>query len=256
MLVVRTLLTYLELLGFLEGGTPFYSSYQFKPQATSAEILGNFEGERRQFLDRLFRQARKGRTWFHIDVDEAAAAVGSPRDRVVRALDYLGEQGLMEVRSAGVRHRYRRLREPEDRSALVAKLYERTQERESREIARLGQVVELAAHQGCQVAALCSHFGETLAQRCGHCSWCLADGQPISLPPRPQPPMDEAAWRRAVALRREHPDVLGQPRALARLLCGVSSPKLARAKLSSHALFGALADVPFQTVLARAETAK
>jgi ATP-dependent DNA helicase RecQ len=255
MLVVRTLMTYLELLDFLEGGTPFYSSYQFKPLATSAEILGNFEGERRQFLDRLFRQARKAKIWFHIDVDQAAAAVGSPRDRVVRALDYLGEQGLMEVRSAGVRHRYRRLRQPDDAAALAAKLYARAQDREAREIARLNQVVALASRDGCQVAALCAHFGDTRSEGCGHCSWCLAEGKPVSLPSRTHPSIDEVTWQHALALRRERPEVLGEPRALARLLCGVSSPKLARGKLTSHALFGALADVPFQAVLSRAETA-
>ena len=57
------------------------------------------------------------------------------------------------------------------------------------------------------------------------------------------------AWREA------HPDVLGEPRALARLLCGLSSPRLAQAKLTKEALFGALAEVPFPDVLAWAESA-
>ena len=38
-LVVRTLLTYLELDGFLAGGTPFFSTYRFQPLKSSAEIL-------------------------------------------------------------------------------------------------------------------------------------------------------------------------------------------------------------------------
>ena len=54
---------------------------------------------------------------------------------------------------------------------------------------------------------------------------------------------------KAVALREEYPEELGEPRALARLLCGVSSPWLVRAKLQSHALFGALSNVPFRAVL-------
>ena len=48
--VVRTLLTYLELLGHIDAGTPFYAEYQFKPLVSSAEILGHFEGERKTFL--------------------------------------------------------------------------------------------------------------------------------------------------------------------------------------------------------------
>ena len=252
-LVVRTLLAYLELLGYLEGGTPFYASYQFRPLASSAEILSRFEGERRTFLADLFRQATKGRTWFRIDVDEAGLAIGARRDRVVRALDYLGEQGLLEVRSAGVRFRFTRLKMPDDLAALAEMLYQRTQKREQREIARLGQVVDLVAHDGCQVAALCAHFAERLPGPCGHCSWCLGGGKPVAVPPRQAPTIDEGTWRLAMALRAEHPEILSDPRAVTRLLCGVSSPRLARAKLTSDPLFGALGHVPFGVVLRRAE---
>jgi hypothetical protein len=113
-LVVTTLLTYLELDGYLEGGTPFYANYAFQPLATSAEILANFGGERRQFLAAVFRQARKAKIWFHIDLDAAGRAAGAPRERVVRALDYLAERGLLTVKADGLRHRYRRLRAPQD----------------------------------------------------------------------------------------------------------------------------------------------
>ena len=50
---MRTLLTYLELDGYLQEGTPFYSQYQFKPLVASQDILSQFEGERREFLKRL-----------------------------------------------------------------------------------------------------------------------------------------------------------------------------------------------------------
>ena len=58
-LVVRTLLTYLELDGYMEGGTPHYADYQFHPLRTSADILGRFEGARRDFLAGLFRRAER-----------------------------------------------------------------------------------------------------------------------------------------------------------------------------------------------------
>lgn len=123
-LVVRTLLTYLELDGFLEGGTPFYAGYQFKPILSSKQILEQFEGDRQTFLANLFRQARKARTWLHIDVDRAASELGTTRDRVVRALDYLGEQQMLEVKAQGVRHRYRRLKNPDDPARLAVSLHQ------------------------------------------------------------------------------------------------------------------------------------
>ncbi len=250
-LVVSTLLTYLELDGYLEAGTPFYSAYQFQPRATSAAILAKFEGERREFLTKLFRQAKKARTWLHLDVEQAAAATGAARDRVVRALDYLAEQRLLEVKAAGLRHRYRVLRRPPDLDALAGELHRRTQEREAREVTRLLQVLELAGHGGCQVSRLGEHFGEPLPAPCGHCSWCLNNHTPARLLPRANVAIAEEVWGQAEALRRQQPDPFADARTLARFLCGLSSPRLARGRLGSHALFGALAAVPFAEVLNR-----
>lgn len=248
LLVVRTLLTYLELEGYLEGGTPFYSGYQFKPLLSSAGILAKFEGERRDFLASLFRQATKAKTWLHLDVDKAVASLGVPRDRIVRALDYLHEQQMLEVKAEGVRLRYKRLKPPGDLSALAQSLYERMLTREQGEIGRLHQVIDLAALDGCQVNMLAAHFGEERAAPCGHCSWCLAH-VPAQRPVSSANQVDGNVLTRAAGLRREHPQVLADSRAIARLLCGVSSPKASRARLASHPLFGALAHVPFQAVL-------
>src|SRR5262249_24358627 len=77
-LVVTTLLTYLELDGYLEAGTPFNARYSFQPRASSAQILGRFEGERRQFLAQVLRQAVKAKTWFSLDLEQAARATSAP----------------------------------------------------------------------------------------------------------------------------------------------------------------------------------
>jgi ATP-dependent DNA helicase RecQ len=249
LLVVRTLLTYLELKGYFESGTPFYSTYQFQPLAPSAEILGKFAGERRDFLAGIFKQSKKAKTWFHIDVEQAAAALNTPRDRVVRALDYLGEQKLLEVRAAGVRSRFRRLKNIDRPETLAHTLYERTLERETRELARLRQVLDLVEHKGCQVSALGKYFGDPLPKPCGHCTWCLSKGQGSIIPDRAPLQLDDAVWKQAETLRRKHPAALSDPRAMARLLCGLPSPVLTRAKLTSNPIFGALGHVPFQTIL-------
>jgi len=251
-LVVRTLLTYLELDGYLEEGTPFYARYQFRPLTPLADILALFAGERRVFLDTLFRCAEKARTWFHLDLEHAVQATGAPRERIVRALDYLAEQQRLEVKVEGVRNRFRRLRSPSNLDAVAQALHTRTLDREARELARLHQVLELATHDGCQVARLCAHFGEVLPTPCGHCTWCLSDHRPLCLPSRPPVTLDEAIWHQAIRLRREQPEPLADPRALARFLCGLTSPKLTRQRLTAHRLFGALAHVPFTTVLHRA----
>jgi len=250
-LVLRTLLTQLELEGLLEAGTPIYADYRFKPLASSAEILERFSGERRRFLADLFRQAKKKRVWLEIDLEAAARALGAPRQRLVSALDYLGEQGLLEVEASRVHHRYRILRRPEAPDALADELHRRALDYEAQELGRLRQVVELAALDGCLTARLCEHFGETLDGPCGHCSHCLA-GEPAELAAPEPAAIDDDLWARAEELRAEHPEALGEPRAFTRFLCGLSSPRASRAKLGRHPLFGGLEGIPFAEVLTRA----
>jgi ATP-dependent DNA helicase RecQ len=253
-LVVRTLLTYLELDGFLAGGTPFFSSYRFQPLRPSAEILAEFNDERRQFLRRVLQHARKARTWFQIDLNEVTRALDVPRDRVVRALDYLGERGWLKIDVSGARYRYRRLRVPSDMAALAQSLYARSLGRERQEIARLGQVVELAQHPGCQVALLCEYFGETRVKPCGHCTRCLGHDRAATPCDRIAPPLDESIFAAALAVQRANLSVLADPVVMARWLCGISSPALSKSKLSSHPLFGSLAQQSFPQLRERLVT--
>jgi ATP-dependent DNA helicase RecQ len=57
------------------------------------------------------------------------------------------------------------------------------------------------------------------------------------------------------ALCEGQPVALGEPRQQARLLCGLTSPASASARLSRHQLFGVLEDYPFADVLAWCQAA-
>lgn len=254
-LVVRTLLTYLELDGLLEGGTPFYSQYRFRPLTPVAEIGRRFEGERRQFVTALLQQARKARSWYDIDPEAAAAALGQSRARIVTALDWLSDQGLLEVRASALRRRYRRVSVVTDFDAVVEAQLQRVYARETSEITRIGEVVALAEHDGCQVTLLCKRFSDIREEACGHCSWCERGGGAAVVPARPGIAIDVTAIDAALVLRSEKPQALPDARAVARLLCGVTSPRITRARLRSNPAFGRLSEVPFAKVLAAAEAA-
>ncbi len=249
-LVLRTLLTYLELDGYLKGGTPFYSTYQFKPLQNSHEILNRFEGERRQFIANIFKQAKKAKIWFNIDLEQAAETINSTRERIIRALDYLSEKNLLEVKVSGLRNRYQKIKSPTTTDTLATELYQRALQRENSEIKRLQQVLDLTHHQGCQVNLLATYFGDQRDQPCGHCSWCL-EGKTAETIQHPTVAIDETIWQQALDLQAETP-LLNDPHILARFLCGITSPKLSRTKLTKNPLFGTLAHVPFQQLLAHA----
>jgi ATP-dependent DNA helicase RecQ len=244
-LVVRTALTHLELLGVLRQGTPFYAGYEAKPLAPLDEIIGRFPGERGRFLGDQFRRARKGRIWYGFD---------RPPERAVRALDYLDEQGLIELRVSDVRHRFEWLDSSRSPDALVSDLAERFATHEAREVGRVQQVLELIESPTCQVNALTGYFGQQRDAPCGHCTVCLEGA--VRLPEAsPRPPISSlVAEGELAALAQEHAAALGEPRQLARFLCGLSSPGLTAARLSRHALFGVLESHRFIDVLAWSES--
>jgi len=69
--------------GWLKELTPVYANYQFIPHLSSAEILAQFDGERRDFLKSVLAQSKKARKWFSIDLDETARRIGSDWTRIV-----------------------------------------------------------------------------------------------------------------------------------------------------------------------------
>jgi ATP-dependent DNA helicase RecQ len=246
-LVVKTLLTYLELDGYLVSTGPFYSEYKFQPLKPSVEIFACFSGERAEFLKAVFQYARKGKSWFTLDTMEVSQAIGQSRDRIVTALGYLEEQGDILVNVAGIRQGYRRLKMPDNMEALVDSLNERFQTREVNDIERIQRVLSFAQQDGCLTQYLLAYFGEKRAP-CGHCCWCQRK-KPSILKPRQVPVFDEQDEQRIHALIAAGHNALMSPRKLARFLCGISSPATTRDKLRKSDMFAAYDRFPFIKVL-------
>lgn len=250
LLVLRTALTYLELLEALRRGTPFYAGYEFRPLVDLQDIESAFPAAHGEFALSLFRVAKMGRTWRSMDPEKAAEALGVERKRVVRALEVMSEKGLIELRSSDVRDRYIRLASAEDEERLVRELVTRFEHRERQEIERLAMVPALIEHEGCQVQSLVGYFGETLPGPCGHCTYCLTGAAQRLPKATTADDMDAKVSRTELAeLRKGFPAELGTSRRVAKFLCGLTSPWFTKAKLSRHALFGICEDVPFLDVV-------
>jgi ATP-dependent DNA helicase RecQ len=255
-LVLKTVLTYLELDGLLRQGTPFYAGYRLRPLGASSleDVFGRFDESRSGFLRRLFATGKTGRTWTTLAPDDAASALGEERSRIVAALDYLDQQGLVELQPAELRQRYTITANPESEAALVERLLKRFARRERAETGRIENVLALVTHEGCQVRALVGYFGETRTEPCGHCTHCLTGRAQVLPRPEPKPPIETIVDAEALAaLRSSHPDALRGPRQQARFLAGITSPATGRAKLAKDRLFGSLAEWRFAEVLAWCE---
>ncbi len=254
-IVVATLMTYLELQGVMISTGPCYNEYQFKPHRPSQDMLHGFDQDRTRFLRNMFGRAKKSKTWFTIDIAAAAAAMKEPRERLVAALNYFEQRGDLTLKVAGLRHGYRFVKRPSDVNGLARQLHERFKQAEDRDIARLGQVLNLGAMEQCTVREVLRYFGENLTADCGHCDRCL--GEPRKpMPEQPTASLDAAEQRLIKKLIAERHRALKAPRQTARFLCGLPSPAASRAGLNSKdKRFGCLAHLRFSAVLQAAESA-
>ncbi len=248
-LVLRTAITYLELENILQQGTPQYDTYQLKFLSPQKTVLERFQGERRTFLEQIIRHGKMGRDWLTLEPRAIADAIGQPRERIVAAINYFSEQKLVELRVSDVLHQFTRANEISNQPKLLEMLVQRFAVREQADLERLHSIPTFFENTHCYTDALANYFGDTDTATCGKCSACQK--QTINLPAaKPEPALENLLEPRSIQqLVQTHPDALNEPRQLARFLCGMTSPRTTRAKLTKHALFGSCEAITFPRVL-------
>jgi len=261
-LVIETVLTNLELNGVVRPLGSFYSNYQFRLLEPEARVLSGHPPDRQAFLRRLFSAGKRGSKWTTLNPDEAAVVLEEPRDRILKALTWLQEAGEIELKPSGARQRYRLCddRDKRDPSQISEQMQRHFTKREARDVERLGQVLELAAHRGCLTRWLLRYFGEEMPDDCGTCTSCVERAKKgeteaaRELPHSPVPAISLADVAAIQGLMDKRHASLRSPRQLARFLCGITSPATSRERLTRDGAFGMLDKVPFADVLAQTES--
>jgi ATP-dependent DNA helicase RecQ len=249
-LVLKTCLTYLELEGVLQQGTPFYTTYEVQPQDNLENLYAAFGPKAQAFLRRVFEVSYKGKTWWKINAEEASTKLQCDRKHIVRAVELIEEKQLGQVKVSGARKRFRRLYVNTSVESLAEKLRERFERREAGDIKRIKDMLNLVEHNGCQTNALVAYFGEQRDAPCGHCTFCKTGKTAQLPPPRVLPEIDSLiSMQELKDLQTPHLTALGQPRQMARFLCGLSSPALSKARLMHQHPFGELENYRFAEVL-------
>ncbi|WP_265462898.1 RecQ family ATP-dependent DNA helicase [Aeromonas salmonicida] len=248
-LPLKTLLVYLEMAGVIMPAYSYFAEYRFKFVLDKAEILTRFNPDRRQFLEQLFTCAPQARSWCTMDFDALWQGYQGERHRAAAALDYLQQQGWIELESKQMTDVYRVLRQDVDINALADELYALFEKKELSELARLQALLAFFTSRHCLSQELAQYFADEQAPgQCGHCSVCR--GEVAILPPLPTLTLPNEKGLRAwcdplIALCHT-----SHPRILTRFLCGIATPLTTRVKAKSLAGFGQLAAHPFAEVLA------
>jgi ATP-dependent DNA helicase RecQ len=258
-LVLNTALTYLEMRGVISAQAPFYTEYKVNFVRAKAEILAQFDEQRADFLQQVFAAGRMGRKWLTLEMSTIATQLQQPKERIVKALEYLADKAWIELGVANLRQAYRNnnavhVAEQSDEqskeqcSEICEYLNRLFAQREARDIERIHAVVAFANNPACLSQQLMQYFGEQGAQACGICNHCKQ-----AQPGRVELPLAQvlSAQQQSIIaqLKQEAHPHLQQARQLARFLCGLPSPAISRSRLKSHPAFGALAGISFPLLL-------
>ncbi|PKG40536.1 RecQ family ATP-dependent DNA helicase [Psychromonas sp. Urea-02u-13] len=248
LLALKTLLVYLELEDVLKPAYSYYAEYKYKLLVPETELLGRFKEERYHFVQAVLQSSDKARTWASVNFDKLQNFYPSDRSRVVSALDYLDQQGLMELQTKQMTNVYKTFQERISPD-LAGKLAQRFSDKEQSEITRIHFLLDFFASKSCLNWQLAYYFSDAnLQQPCGHCSVCA--GAITTFPEREglMPLVDYDF----VQLTGQISDKLGKHKSdalLARFLCGLTTPIFTRLKVRQLPGFATLEKYRFGEVL-------
>ncbi|RFD24259.1 recombinase RecQ [Pseudomonas sp. GL93] len=251
-LPLKTLLVQLELKGVIAPRYAFYAEYRFKYLIEPEALLARFSGERQQFVAAIIQVCKRAKTWATVDFDGLYQQHNAERSRVVKALDYFQEQGLIELESKQMTEVYSLLDTDFDPQALSAELYTGFKQHEVTEVARIHAMLDLFATDHCLGQRLAHYFGDDNApQRCGHCSVCHGQVAHLPAPPSLPPLVDKNFMGLCGDFIHRHHEYTGHlPSAerLTRFLGGISVPLFTKLKARGIPGFAALEDYPYAEV--------
>jgi ATP-dependent DNA helicase RecQ len=248
-LPLKTLLVYLDMEGIIKPRYTRFDEYAFKYRAQPAEILGHFEGERREFVQEVLKGCHSKKVWTYLDMPAILAGYsGADRPRVIAALDYFSEKGWIELQAKQEVEAYEILVRDFDLAALSKKLCGLFAAKESHEIQRIHAMLDFFESDACLSGRLARYFGDEIGtDRCGHCSFCMSGRVAIAQTVKRQP-LNAFHFREVTDEFVRKAGRLSSVLNVTKFLCGVSSPALTKlnAKRLSH--FGVLERYPFLEV--------
>ena len=189
--------------------------------------------------------------WTQIDVDQAAQKARVDRALVVRKLQEWNDCGAIELQPSGVVNRFRILKsfaqDATGKDEIVPAIYTYFQTSEKDSISRVHDVIGLLTGSKCISRGLAKHFGDedSVAKRgCGHCSFCIHKVPVLFDLSKSKSRKGRITTVKVKAILAAT-NVRDDPRFLARVAFGISSPRVTIQKLLRHPVFGSMDDCDF-----------
>lgn len=249
LLALKTLLVYLELEGVIEPAYSYYAEYKYKFLIPENELVAKFHGERAQFVQTIFATSDRARTWHTLNFEKMQQNYQSDRARVLTAIDYLDQQGLIELQTKQMTQVYK-VDKSQITPLLRDELTQRFLQKENSEIQRIHHLLAFFASTQCLNFQLAQYFSDlNLQSACGHCSVCA--GYPAVMPPVTE--LKPLQQFNAVELSAEIATKLGVNDSAvlrARFFCGLTTPIFTRLKVRQLSGFAMLESYRFSDVLA------
>lgn len=227
----------------LRATTPKYTKYSYVPMKNITDTSPAAKA--------IHSATKKAKKYSHVDIDIAAQKSGLPRADLVAKLNSWHDERLIDLQVAGVINIFRILKDmPKDNTArqkIIDALYKDLVNREQQELQRINSVIDLITGTRCFAASLAQHFGDILPGgngECGNCTYCETK-TPVTRVERPRREWDSKAF---FAVLEACPD-RDDPRYLARVAFGISSPRIAQARLGNSPVFGSMEDHDFMSLL-------
>ena len=234
-LPLKTLLVQLELLGVVRPMYAYFAEIKVKFIKSKDEILSRFEGERRSFVEAIFKHTNMKKVWGEPDFDALFAHYKSDRGRVITALEYLQEKHCIELESKRMTEVFAVNQEALADSDLAQKLHQYFAEKEQKEIKRIAALIRFFELDSCLSYNLSRYFDDQQApQQCGHCSVCRGQVAKLAYSQQQDWPSDETLSQVLAELQNHLASKVPEPLSdelLCRFLAGLSVPIFARNKV-------------------------
>lgn len=251
-LPLKTLLVQLELSRVIKPLYAYFAEFRYKFVEPKGRLLARFPGERQQFLNAIFEHTAFKKIWGTLDFDSLYQHYGSERHRVVSAMEYLQEQGLIVLETKKITEVFSVDSDALADPKLVSTLSNYFQDKEQKEVQRIAALVRFFELDRCLTSNLARYFDDQQApERCGHCSVCRGQVAKLEYSQQPQLPEDDQLSSMMRGLKQHLESKIGTTPSIGtycRFFAGISIPLFGRHKVKQLPGFGCCEQIRFSLI--------